>query len=161
MKTSVLQLSATAAFGLWARYPARWRCWPIQRNPPCPRCDSETNAILEGGRKSVADRQRACIGVLHSPKRRPAHGVSANGWPESQHVARVKAVPAVRSPLLSSSRGYRLSGRQRCCTARPLAPDQGWSRSMNHPSPLRMYSKRSCRRLGRPCQNSMRSGITR
>ena len=38
---------------------------------------------------------------------------------------------------------------------------QGWSRWMLQPSWLLTYSKRSCRRLGRPCQNSMRSGTTR
>ena len=42
-----------------------------------------------------------------------------------------------------------------------LQPNYGASRSLIHLSPSRRYWMRSCRRLGRPCQNSTRSGISR
>ena len=38
---------------------------------------------------------------------------------------------------------------------------QGESRSIPHPPLVRVYRKRSWRRLGRPCQNSITSGTTR
>ena len=41
------------------------------------------------------------------------------------------------------------------------ARDQGASRSINQPSSPRRYRNRSWRRLGRPCQNSIRSGSNR
>src|SRR5690606_40632777 len=39
--------------------------------------------------------------------------------------------------------------------------DQGASRSTTQPSPARRNRSRSCRRFGRPCQNSTVSGTTR